>query len=64
MYFILCHFNQAVDRKFILFAAKFTSRVVPVFCTYLTGSSVNIPDMQCSEAELRKVENIQYSFLA
>ena len=64
MYFILCHFSQVVGMKFILFGAKFTSIVVPVFCTYLTGSSANIPDKQSYEPELSKVKNIQYSFVA
>ena len=64
MYFILCHFNQSVGRKFILFGAKFTSIVVPVFCIYLTGSFANFPDIQYSAAELGKVESIQFSFIA
>ena len=59
MYFILCHFNQAVGRELILFGAKFTSIIVPVFCTHLTGLSANIPDKQCFEAKLSKIENIQ-----
>ena len=64
MYFILYHFNQAVGRKFILFGAKFISIVVPVFYTYLTGSSANIPDNLYAVDGLSKVENIQFSFVA